>query len=117
VPTLVLQPLIENAVRHGIEPGMKGGLIRVTARLDDDGLELRVIDTGRGLPQGRPERLGVGVSNTIARLREIHGDRATLDWQPHPGGGTEVVIRLPHRPPPAAPAAAPAPALQPLPAA
>ncbi|MFN0068114.1 MAG: hypothetical protein ACKVYV_10810, partial [Limisphaerales bacterium] len=67
-----------------------------------------VSDTGRGVPGGRPARLGVGVSNTIARLRELHGDAASLDWPPRPGGGTEVVVRLPCRPPAAAPASDPA---------
>ncbi len=106
VPALVLQPLIENAVRHGIEPGMAGGVLRLAARRDGDALELRVGDTGRGIPGGRPARLGVGVSNTIARLRELHGERASLDWRSPPGGGTEVVIRLPCRAPAAATASA-----------
>lgn len=119
VPALVLQPLIENAVRHGIEPGMTGGTLRLSARRDGGTLELRVSDTGRGVPGGRPARLGVGVSNTVARLRELHGDRASLDWPARPGGGTEVVIRLPCRAPTAVPASQPdrPTTLQPQPAA
>lgn len=119
VPALVLQPLIENAVRHGIEPGMAGGVLRLSARRDGDMLELRVSDTGRGLPGGQPARLGVGVSNTIARLRELHGERASLEWRSPPGGGTEVVIRLPCRAPAAAAASQQVhtPALHPQPAA
>jgi two-component system LytT family sensor kinase len=94
VPTLFLQPLVENAVRHGIEPRAARGAIRVDARVRDAGLEVVVRDNGRGLPSGNGWREGVGLRNTRRRLRTMYGAKGTLsitDGQP----GVVVVVRVP----------------------
>lgn len=106
VPTLLLQPLVENAVRHGLEPRRETGLITVTARRDGPDLKLAIADNGVGLAGTAPAREGVGLSNTRARLRELYGSRADLHLQETPGGGTTVAVRLP------ATSAAPRPSAQ-----
>lgn len=109
VPTLLLQPLVENAVRHGLEPRRDTGIITLTARRDGPRLQLTVSDNGVGLSGPGPVREGVGLSNTRARLQELYGSQASLTLQDTPDGGTTVVIRLPAKDPtPAVPAPSPA---------
>jgi two-component system, LytTR family, sensor kinase len=106
IPTLLLQPLIENAVRHGIAPRRSGGRIEIAAtRRERDGappiLELRVEDTGTGMDPAllsAIERLdggGVGVRNVAERLRACYGPEATIAFDSLPDLGTIVRIRLP----------------------
>src|SRR5262249_49326690 len=68
VPNLILQPLVENAIRHGIEPRARQGRIQLCAQRQNGELILRVQDNGAGLPAGGPGREGIGLSNTRARL-------------------------------------------------
>jgi signal transduction histidine kinase len=102
VPPLLLQPIVENAVKHGISPLMRGGHVTVTAWLDDAGgtraLVLVVHDTGAGvslldLQAGRTS--GVGLSNVERRLACQYGDRASLWIESAPDAGTTVQIRMP----------------------
>jgi signal transduction histidine kinase len=102
IPPLVVQPLVENAVKHGIAPQRDGG--RVTVRAwheagfgDGDGsLRVSVIDTGRGTRATLDlAGDGVGLANIEDRLRHYFGARGTLSVQPTPGGGTTVELRLP----------------------
>jgi two-component system LytT family sensor kinase len=95
VPSLIIQPLVENAIRHGLEPHARPGFITVEARRDGDGLLLLVRDNGAGQPPGGFTREGIGLANTRARLRELYGDRHRFELANHPGGGLEVRIRLP----------------------
>jgi len=95
VPTLVLQPLVENALRHGFGEGMRAGHVRVLAFLDGDMVRCEVIDNGRGMPANGP-REGVGISNTRARLRHLYGDRFSLELVANPGGGARVALALPY---------------------
>ncbi|MDA8016155.1 MAG: histidine kinase [Thermoanaerobaculia bacterium] len=75
VPRLILQPLVENSVRHGLAMLSSAGQLGVRARRKGDRLILSVLDDGPGLPQdGIPEREGVGLANTRARLQQIYGD-------------------------------------------
>ena len=79
VPALVLQPLVENAVRHGLEPLRRPGELTIRAERDGAVLRLLVTDNGAGLRAPSTPREGVGLANTRARLRELYGDAAALD--------------------------------------
>lgn len=95
VPTLVLQPLVENALRHGFGEGVRAGHVCVIAALDGDMVRCEVIDNGRGMPAAGP-REGVGLSNTRARLKQLYGDRFSLDLLSNPGGGARVALAIPY---------------------
>jgi signal transduction histidine kinase len=101
VPALVLQPLVENAIRHGIAPLESGGHLRLEARTAGDRLLLRVEDNGRGLGDGVSTRKlcqsGVGLSNTHARLEALYGDTFRFDLKRSDGGGCVVILDLPLR--------------------
>lgn len=71
VPSLILQPLVENAIRHGIEPLAHAGHLTIGARRDVGELVLTVRDNGPGLPAGGAGREGIGLANTRARLAEV----------------------------------------------
>ena len=103
VPTLSLQPLVENAVRHGIRPHARTGTVRVRARVREDHVEIRVGDDGDGIAPSRIPRLlagvpsgGIGLSNVDARLRATFGETAGLRIESGLGQGTTVILRVPH---------------------
>lgn len=104
VPTLLLQPLVENAVKHGLEPNPPGGQLTLRAHLcneDDEGrtLVLEVIDTGRGLRAAEAARQGppgFGLACVRDRVQSAYGDAASLNMQDSVGhAGTVVTLRLP----------------------
>jgi signal transduction histidine kinase len=95
VPTLVLQPLVENALRHGFGDGMRAGQVRVTVMPDGDMLRCEVVDNGGGIKQNGA-REGIGTSNTRARLRHLYGERFTLELTANPGGGARVSLAIPY---------------------
>ena len=98
VPSLVLQPLVENAVRPGNATRIGRGRIAVTANRDDDRLRLAVHDDGPGVPPGRDVlRAGIGLSRTAARLRMLYGDTGHRFLAGNEGGGFRVCIELPAR--------------------
>lgn len=98
VPTLILQPLLENAIRHGIEPNEHRGEIRLSSRREGDSLLLVVSDTGQGLSTSKStSRNGIGLSNTRSRLAELHGNAASLNLVDRPGTGLDVEVRIPWR--------------------
>ncbi len=97
VPTLILQPLVENAIRHGLEPMVRPGTLTIEAQADGDTLWLRVRDDGAGLSKHRLRREGVGLTNTRARLERLYGDQAALTVRENPGGGVLVDIYIPLR--------------------
>ena len=99
VPILILQPLVENAVKHGIQSQIAPGVIRVTAEHAGKNLLLAVKDDGRGVASAAKGALkeGVGLSNTRSRLRELYGGRATLELRPGNGGGFAAEIQIPWR--------------------
>jgi sensor histidine kinase YesM len=98
VPCLMLQPIVENAIRHGIDQRETGGRVSIRIGRRDDRLAVRVTDNGPGLPGGAgtiPPREGVGLSNTRARLRHLYGDRHRFDIGPGPDGGVQVLLEFP----------------------
>ena len=98
VPTLVLQPIVENALQHGIGPLARAGLVEIIGRRDGDSLVLEVRDNGRGLPVGQTGRDGIGLSNTRARLHHLYGEQQDLTLKNGESGGVIVTIRLPLQP-------------------
>jgi len=96
VPTLLLQPLVENAIRHGIERRPEGGSVTVRARRRGETVELEVHDTGPG-PGPGPIGAGIGLANTRARLSQLYGTSYRLALEPLPGEGTAVKISIPFR--------------------
>ena len=97
LPYLLLQPLVENAIRHGIAPRSGQGKLDVRARRRGDRLELEVADDGAGLPADEPFAEGIGLSNTRARLRGLYGDDQSLTLRSGIGRGLTVTVSLPYR--------------------
>ena len=95
VPSLIIQPLVENAIRHGIEPQARPGRIAIEARREAGGVVLVVRDNGGGVPAGGFTREGIGLTNTRERLRELYGDKHRFELGNHNAGGLEVRIILP----------------------
>ena len=99
VPNLILQPIVENAIRHGIGPRRGPGLIRISAWRDRDDVWMEIRDNGTGLTRGRgvlpPE--GVGLRNTRSRLQQLYNDDHAMVLEDAPGGGCTVKIRVPYR--------------------
>jgi len=89
-PPMLLQPLIENAIKHGLEPAISGGHIELRARLNQDQLEVEVKDSGVGLAEGALS--GVGLSHVRKRLRALFGEQACFHIGASPDGG--VLARL-----------------------
>jgi len=100
VPNMLLQPLVENAVRHGIARREAGGRIDVLARRVNGHLELSVADNGPGLavPCEAAFRRGVGLSHTRARLRQLYGPAHFFVLGESAGGGLQVSLSIPYRP-------------------
>lgn len=97
VPALVVQPMVENAIEHGLATA-RGGRVHVAARRDGDMLEIEVRDDGPGFGAADAASgggAGVGLANTRERLSLLHGDRASITCGDAPGGGALVRIRLP----------------------
>jgi two-component system, LytTR family, sensor kinase len=97
VPSLLLQPLVENGIKHGIAKRVAGGVIRVSGERREGTLWLRVYNDGPGLPAGAPERSGIGLNNLRTRLQILHGGNFTLQLSDAEGGGVEVLVTLPYQ--------------------
>jgi two-component system, LytTR family, sensor kinase len=95
VPTLLLQPLVENAVQHGILPHKEGGSVTITIHTDGPTLKLRIEDDGPGIVGSPTPPFGVGLSNTAKRLDELYGDQAKLVIGRGAVCGVVVSIELP----------------------
>jgi len=110
IPALLLQPLVENAIKHGISPSLRGGELQIVACLEPESggltesgagwLKLEVNDTGVGSESapglaGNGSNGGVGLDNVQRRLRAIYGDRAALNFSSQVGIGTSVTILMP----------------------
>ncbi|MEM6328544.1 MAG: histidine kinase, partial [Bacteroidota bacterium] len=97
VPTLLLQPLVENAIKHGIAPRGEGGQIAVAAHRANGHLVVHVRDDGPGIGPEGPTREGVGLRNTRDRLQKLYGDEARLTLRDRPEGGLDAEVRIPYK--------------------
>jgi signal transduction histidine kinase len=97
VPALLLQPLVENAIRHGLEPSGQPGKLRIAAVRDGEWLKLTVEDNGVGLTLGDQSRAGIGLANVRERLAALHDGAHEFSIANRPEGGVVVNIRLPAR--------------------
>lgn len=93
-PPMLLQPLVENAIRHGIEPKLGGGLLKILASIEHDVLRLRVDDDGAGFSD-KTGGSGAGLENIRARLNALYGSAAKLELQTNETGGVTSVLELP----------------------
>ena len=99
VPSMLLQPLVENAVRHGVAPLVEGGTIRIQSVLHEARLQIKVANSGlRGIDRERTSLInGVGLNNTMQRLETLYGAEHKFDLHWPEAGGCEVIIELPFR--------------------
>ena len=98
VPSMLLQPIIENSIRHGLSSKVEGGMIRVRTWLADGKLQLTVEDDGVGIPETRLATLfeqGIGVSNVNERLKVLFGQDYRMWIDSKPGQGTRIEIEVP----------------------
>ncbi|MBI1898468.1 MAG: histidine kinase [Acidobacteria bacterium] len=98
VPGMVLQPLIENSIRHGLSSKVDGGMIRVRSRLGDGRVHLSVEDDGVGIPESKLASLfeqGIGISNVNERLKVLFGNDYRMWIDSKPGRGTQTEIEIP----------------------
>jgi hypothetical protein len=100
VPPFILQPLVENAIRHGTSQRMNAGTVRVRAWSENGHMRLNVSDDGPGLAPGwtLDTHAGIGLSNTRERLRTLYGADSTLTIRQAPGGGVSADLSLPYHP-------------------
>lgn len=99
VPNMILQPLVENAIKHGLAPRSEGGKIEIEAVRNNGHLDLMVSDNGIGVPFGDLENLdeGVGLSNTRRRLRHLYGDTHKFTLRNSAKGGLNVNLTIPFK--------------------
>ncbi|HTC93844.1 MAG TPA: histidine kinase [Terriglobales bacterium] len=99
VPSMLLQPLVENSIKHGLEPKLEGGKILLRSRLMDDRLILYIADDGIGMdierPNTRPDSTGIGMTNVAERLKVLYGDVAQMSINSEYGIGTLITLELP----------------------
>ncbi len=100
VPSILLQPLIENSIKHGLEPRIQGGTVTLRSRLEGDSIRIEVADNGVGMNAGsragaNRDGAGIGMRNVQERLEVLYGDRASFEVVSSPGRGTRVTIGIP----------------------
>jgi sensor histidine kinase YesM len=107
VPNLILQPLVENAVRYAIEPQENAGHIEIRSRRDNGRLVLQISDNGPGLPAELPSehtgRERIGLNNTRERLRKLYGENQRFDLSGNAMGGLTAKLSIPFHLPSSAP--------------
>ena len=98
VPSLILQPLIENAIKYAITPSEEGGTLRISARVQHKTLVLQISDSGPGLGNGNngQKSSGVGLKNTRERLLQLYGDSQAFTLAPNEPRGLRITINIPY---------------------
>lgn len=97
LPPLLLEPLVENAVLHGVGPKKDGGRILVRVEAEGDHLEIRIVDDGVGMAEA-PREGGFGLTSVRERLHLLYGPRGRLAVEKAPEGGTRVRLEVPYAP-------------------
>ena len=100
VPSILLQPLIENSIKHGLEPRIHGGVVTLRSRMEGERILIEVADDGVGMGARPPTALppngaGIGIRNVQERLEVLYGDQASFNVTSNPGRGTLVSIEIP----------------------
>jgi two-component system LytT family sensor kinase len=101
VPSMLLQPLVENSIKHGLEPRISGGTITLRSRIEGGKMIIEIEDDGVGIAPGRSHSSGVlrgtgiGMKNVRERLEVLFGDAALFDITSRPGRGTKVTLAMP----------------------
>ncbi len=98
VPSMLLQPMVENSIKHGLAPKLEGGQIHLRTRQVDGRLLIEISDNGMGIPTGRLADVyggGIGISNVHERLRLLYGDQFKMDIRSQEGQGTQIHIEIP----------------------
>ncbi len=96
-PPMMLQSLVENAIKHGLEPKAEGGTLTVSADIRHGKLAVSVADTGLGFGKAATAGTGIGLNNIRERLALLYGSKASLTVAENPGGGTVVTITVPYQ--------------------
>ncbi len=94
LPPLLIQPLVENAVKHGLEPSVKGGEVSVSASREGDAVRIVVVDSGRGILE-TGEGNGIGLDNIRKRLQLAYGDKGRFTLEANEPTGVRAVIEIP----------------------
>ena len=98
VPSMLLQPMVENSIKHGLAPKLEGGQIHLRTRQVDGRLLIEISDNGMGIPSERLAGVyggGIGISNVHERLRLLYGDQFKMDIRSQEGQGTQIHIEIP----------------------
>jgi two-component system LytT family sensor kinase len=100
VPSILLQPIIENSIKHGLEPRLKGGTVTLRSQLDGDRVQIEVADDGVGIGNKQPKSIrrsgaGIGMKNVRERLEVLYGNQALFTIISQPGRGTRILIEIP----------------------
>jgi two-component system LytT family sensor kinase len=112
VPSMLLQPIVENSIRHGLASKIDGGIVRISSRMVGRKLHLLIEDDGVGIAEDRLAKVfesGIGVSNVNERLKVLYGDSYRMWMDSRPGGGTRTGIEIPDRQPLSSSGSPPAP--------
>lgn len=97
IPPMIIQPIVENAVKHGIAPTEKGGSVKIVITEDGASMQVTVTDTGRGMPEPKEVESsdGIGIRNTNKYLQKRYGEQAKLRFEPIKPNGTKVWFKIP----------------------
>lgn len=95
IPPMLLQPLVENAIKHGLEPKIDGGEIIIRGKRIGNTIRLEVIDSGLGFKEEK-HQVGLGLSNITERLQTLYGDKGTFMLEENPFSGLKAIIEVPY---------------------